>query len=244
MPTIYSSSSGTADDGYIMNHNETAWIGARDGSSGTVSTANMYSGNFTVVTRNPTRGGGTVYGVTRSFMVFDTSLISTNVLTATLSIRGHSGNDGSVIAVKSNAFGGDGGTALATTDFNNIVGFSPGSSLAGSATVYGTQILTTNWSTTGYNDWSATQDLKDDMENNDVVIICFMDYTNDYLNVALTSNGYLNIGAFYAEYSGVSRDPKIVYTTGYGNTVNGVAGANIKRIKGQASGLIKRVNGV
>ena len=243
MPVISASSSG--NDGLMYIINQSSWANARDATSAsTLLVGSQRTTNFTQVVRSAGRGGGNVYSVYRSFLFFDTSGITATVASAELSIRGYSANDGSVIAVKSTAFGGDGGTALAASDFNAISGWSAGSSLAGSATVYGAQKTTTNWTTSGGTDFTATSDLLTDMKNNDVVIICFMDYTNDYLNVALTSNGYLNIGAFYAEYSGVSRDPKIVYTTGYGNTVNGVAGANIKRIKGQASGLIKRVNGV
>ena len=179
-------------------------------------------------------------------MVFDTSGIIGTLASATLSIRGFNSNDGSVIAVKSNAYGGDGGTALANADFNNIVGYSTGSSLAGSATVYGSQILTSSWSTSGYNNFTATSDLLTDMKNQNVVIICFMDYTNDYLNSALTSNVTLNCGAYYAEYTGTTRDPKIDYTlaTGYANDVNGVASANIGKVMGVATANIEKVNGI
>ena len=114
--------------------------------------------------------------------------------------------------MKSTAFGGDGGTALATTDLDAITGYSAGSSLAGNATIYGPQILTSSWSTSGYNDFTGTSDLRADMQNNDVVIICFMDYTNDYLNVAPTSDTTYNCGAYYSNNSGTSYDPYIEYT--------------------------------
>ena len=180
-------------------------------------------------------------------MYFDSSSITSSVASATINIYGFSGNDGSIIAVKSTAFGGDGGTALASTDFNNISGFSTGSSLDGNATVYAPQILTTNWSTTAYNSMTGTSDLKTDMQNNDVVIICFMDYTNDYLNSALTSDLTLNIGGQYTEFGGSSttKDPYIEYTlAGYGNNVNGVAAANISKVKGVATASIDKIIGV
>ena len=248
MPTIYSSSSGTEDDGYVSIDSQSSWANARDATSGSyVTDALTNTNNFTRVSRSNTRGGGIAYGVSRSFLVFDTSGITATVASATLSIRGVGANDGSVIAVKSTAFGGDGGTSLASGDFNAISGYSSGSSLAGSATIYGPQILTTSWSTSGYNDFTATSDLLTDMQNNNVVIICFMDYTNDYLNSALTSNAYLNCGAYYTEYSGTSRDPKIDYTlavTGYANDVNGVASANIGKVNGVATASINKVNGI
>jgi hypothetical protein len=247
MPVIYSSPSGATDDGRIYKYGAPSWAGARDVTSGSVYLGSQYSTQFTWVSRFGTRGGGTGYSVYRSFMVFDTSGITSTVASAELSIRGYSQNDGSVIAVKSTAYGGDGGTALAGGDFDAISGWSAGSSLAGSATVYGAQILTSSWSTSGWNDFTATSDLLTDMKNNDVVIICFMDYTNDYLNSALTSNVTLNCGGYYAEYGGTSLDPHIDYTlaaTGYANSVNGVASANIGKINGVATANIGKVNGI
>ena len=243
MPVIYPSHASL--DGYVAKTWQTSWANARDATSGSVSTSTTGHGFFTAAARESARGGGTGYHVYRSFVVFDTSGITATVASATLSIYGTSGNDGSVIAVKSTAFGGDGGTALASGDFDAIVGWSAGSSLAGSATVYGSQILTTSWSTSGYNNFTATSDLLTDMKNNDVVIICFMDYTNDYLNSALTSNATLNCGAWYTDYPGTVRDPKIDYTSaGYANSVNGVAAANIAKVNGVATANISKVNGI
>jgi len=248
MPIIYSSSSGTEDDGLVAKTNQSSWANARDATSGTAQDGFAQSSSFTLVARGASRTGGIVYSVGRSFLVFDTSGITATVASATLSIYGFSQNDGSIIAVKSTAFGGDGGTSLASGDFNAISGYSSGSSLAGSATTYGPQILTSSWSTSGYNDFTATSDLLTDMKNNDVVIICFMDYTNDYLNSALTSNAFLNCGGHYAEHdgAGTSRDPKIDYTlvTGYGNAVNGIAAANISKVNGIATANISKVNGI
>ena len=245
MPDLY----GNTNDGSCSISNQSSWANARDnnGSSGGVSTSASANSSFTLVSRSATRGGGSAYGIGRSFMYFDTSGITGTVATATIKIHGYTGNDGSIIAVKSTAFGGDGGTALASTDLDNISGFSAGSSLDGNATVYAPQILTTSWSTSGYNDMTGTSDLKADMQNNDVVIICFMDYTNDYLNVEPSSNVSLNIGARYTESggSGTSQDPYIEYTLGgYANNVNGVASANIGKIKGVATASIDKVIGV
>jgi hypothetical protein len=243
MPIIYAST----DDGYVGAINQSSWANARDATSGgSKSTVGTTSTVFTAVSKGLSRGGAITYTVYRTFMYFDTSSITSTVASATLSVRGLFANDGSVIAVKSDAFGGDGGTALANADFNNIVGYSAGSSLAGSATIYGSQILTTSWSTSGYNNFTATSDLLTDMKNNNVVIICFMDYTNDYLNVGV-SGGFLNTGAYTANYGGTSRDPKIDYTlapTGYGNAVNGIAAASIGKINGVATASIEKVNGI
>jgi len=245
MPDLY----GNTDDGQCSISAQSSWANARDnnGSSGGTSLGGSASSNFCMVNKSATRGGGSSFGIIRSFMYFDTSGITGTVATATIKIHGSSGNDGSIIAVKSTAFGGDGGTALASTDLDNISGFSAGSSLDGSATVYAPQILTTNWSTSGYNDMTGTSDLKTDMQNNNVVIICFMDYTNDYLNVAPTSNAVLNIGGTYTESggSGTSQDPYIEYTLGgYANNVNGALAIKIGKVKGVATTSIDKIIGV
>ena len=245
MPDLY----GNTDDGRCSISAQSSWANARDhnGSGGLVNTSNAANSLFTLISKAATRGGGSAYGIGRSFMYFDTSGITGTVATATIKIHGYSGNDGSIIAVKSTAFGGDGGTALASTDLDNISGFSAGSSLDGNATVYAPQILTTNWSTTGYNDMTGTSDLKADMQNNDVVIICFMDYTNDYLNVAPTSNAALNIGARFTESggSGTSQDPYIEYTLGgYANNINGVLAVKIGEVNNLATADIDKIIGV
>ena len=132
-------------------------------------------------------------------------------------------------------------------DFDAISGYSSGSSLAGSATIYGPQILTSSWTTSAYNTFTATSDLLADMQNNDEVIICFMDYTNDYLNVALTSDGTFYCGLYFAEASGSSNDPQIDYTlstAGYVHSVTGVAAANIGKVNAVATANIETVIGV
>tara|TARA_Y100000593_G_scaffold5565_1_gene10946 strand:- start:620 stop:1366 length:747 start_codon:yes stop_codon:yes gene_type:complete len=248
MPVIYSSSTGNTDDVYLSRVYQSSWANARDATTSNSSSDGFSQNtNFTWVynTVDP-RSGANVYGIRRSFMVFDTSGISATVALAELSVRGYSANDGSVIAVKSDAYGGDGGTNWSTSDVNNIVGWSAGSSLAGSATVYGAQKTTTNWTTSGWNNFTATSDLLTDMKNNNVVIVCFMDYTNDYLNVAPSSGDSLNCGGYYAEKTSPDYRPHIDYTlaTGYGNSVNGVASASISKINGIATASIEKVNGV
>ena len=71
-----------------------------------------------------------------------------------------------------------------------------------------------------------------------------MDYTNDYLNSAPTSNDTLNVGAYYTDYTGTSRDPYIEYTLGYGNTVTGIEPADIEEVTGIATASISKVNGI
>ena len=237
-----------ASDGQVYSSPNGTWASARDDTSGTVTATTAASNtDFTAVSRFGSRGGGNTYKVNRSFMWFDTSSITGTVSAATIKVRGKTANDGSVIAVKSTAFGGDGSASLAATDFDNITGYRAGASLAGNATIYGPQILTSSWSTSAYNDFTGTSDLRTDMQNNDAVIICFMDYTNDYLNSTPGSNGTSNCGAYHTEYTGTSLDPYIEYTvsaSGYTHDINGVAAASVGKVNSVATASIGKINSV
>ena len=240
MPNLYSNT----NDGRILSSTTSSWATARDDTTGnSTNTTLTQAQSFTDVYRASGRAG-TNYRVGRSFMYFDTSGITGNVLTATIKIRGYTGNDGSIIAVKSTAFGGDGGTALANADIDAITGWTTGASAAGNVTDYSNSITTSSWNTGAYNSLTGTSNLKNDMKNNNVVIICFMDYTNDYLNSAPTSNDTLNVGAYYTDYTGTSRDPYIEYTLGYGNTVTGIEPADIEEVTGIATASISKINGI
>ena len=243
MADLYSSN----DDGGIISVINATWANARDDDSGTLSgVAHSSSSSFTAASRFNARGGGNSYRVIRSFMWFDTSGITATVESATIKIFGLSANDGSVIAVKSTAFGGDGGTALHGDDLDAITGYSAGASLAGNATTYGPQILTSSWSTSAYNEFTGTSDLLADMQNNDAVIICFLDYTNDYLNSAPTSSATFNCGAYFTNNTGTSKDPYIEYelASGYTHNVIGVAAANIGEVNAVATANIGKINSV
>jgi len=242
MPKIYSCSSGTKDDGYVFKSGQSSWANARDATSGTVNLHSTRSSAAIAAQYFLGRGGGDDFRVFRSFFVFDTTIITQTLSEAKIGLKGYVASSGSAIAVKSTAFGGDGGTALAGGDIDAISGWSAGSSLAGSATVYGSQI--TSWSSSTYNEFTGTSDLLADIKNNNVVIICVMNYTQDYLNNAPTSSN--QAGIHFAEFSGTLSDPYIDFTlaTGYGNSVNGVASANIGKINGVATASIEKVNGI
>ena len=233
-------------DGWISSNNQSSWAAARDITSGLSPDTNDTATAFPVMSaRFGSRGAGNTYRVIRSFMWFDTSGITGTVSAATIKIRGYNQNSGSIIAVKSTAFGGDGGTALAAGDIDAMPGWTTGASAAGNVTNYSTQI-TSGWNIGGYNDLVGTSDLRSDMENNNVVIICLMDYTYDYLNTAHTTNTSKGIGFYWTDYGGTSRDPYIEYTiaTGYGNAVNRITPSNISKINGIATANISKVNGI
>ena len=233
-------------DGSCFVSNQSTWLQARDSAGGT--SADNYSSHTSAirVRRQAGRGGGTLYGVTRSFYHFNTASITSPVSSATLKLHGIGSGDNtaSIIGVKSNAFGGDGNSDLVNGDFDSIVGYATGQDLTGNATDYTGRILTTAWNTSGYNDLESTAALRTDMYNDDDVIICVMDYTNDYLNVALTSNVALTYGLVFTEYSSTSADPYIEYELQTMTKVNGVADGDITKVIGTTNSNMAKINNI
>jgi hypothetical protein len=77
------------------------------------------------------------------------------------------------IVLKSSAFGGDGGTALTTSDFYSEVDYS---------TPYTSEI--TSWSRTSTNNITLGATAKGDMKNNTAFIVALVEHDSDYLNTA------------------------------------------------------------
>ena len=245
MPTINVNRQGTATGAVSSNFNT-----ARTSAAGSVNDGDTSSSIHVQYFHSASRGGLTKR-FKRVFLHFDTSGITGTLSAAHVDVRGTSSSDpNDTIMIKSTAFGGDGGTALAAGDIDAIVGWTTGASAEGNVTKYSSPALgaglSTTWSTSGYNDLASTSDLRSDMKNNNVVIVCFMDYTNDFRNTALTSNVSLSTGLWWTDYSGTSNDPHIEYTiaAGYANNVNGVAAASISKINGVATASIEKVNGI
>jgi len=245
MAVIYS---GTGD-GRLGSGIQSSWAAARDIATATSFSAGDINSTTAVGTSFSTgRGGATNFSISRSFFLFDTSGISGSVTDASFQLYGYLLDDASMIAVKGTAYGGDGGSSLATSDIDSIAGFSSGSSLDGSATVYSSNDIAENtFNENAYNDFGGSSSLKSDMQNNDVVIICVMDKTHDYLNVAPTStsdDGFT--GLTFANYSGTDRDPKIVYTeaSGYTHKISAIAASSIAEVNTLVTASIGKVNTV
>jgi len=245
MATIFASYTDTT--AYAIE--QTSWEDARDHAGGGIvhHSTTRYNRGISVNLEEG-KGGTWLYAVYRSFFKFDTSGISGTVSAATIKIHGWTSyGSPDVIAVKSNAFTGGGGTIQAS-DFNNIVGFTTGASLNGNATDYSAAIESGNWDASDFNDFTSTASLRTDMQNENEVIICLMNYTFDYLNQepeAGEPQAY-QAGCYFQNYSGTSKDPYIDYTvaTGYGHDVCGVASANISEVDGVATANISKVIGV
>ena len=166
----------------------------------------------------------------RVFLHFDTSGITGTVTAAHIDINGGSGVDADpndTIMIKSTAFGGDGGTALATSDHFSSLDYS---------TAYSDELTT--WST-GNNEYTLTAAALADIKNNDHFTLAIIDNDSDYANSSTTSTSDI----------GIDFDVTITldYTesaAGYTHDVNSVSAASIGKVNSIATASIGKINSV
>ena len=203
------------------------------------------SGNFN--TARGSAAGGVTDGVTgsklvqyfhsgrgkrfqRAFLYFDTSGITGTLSAAHIDITGSgagSPNPNDTIMIKSTAFGGDGGTALATTDFFLSLDYS---------TAYSTEL--TSWNHAGNNEYTLTAAALADIKNNDHFTLAIVEHDSDY-----TNSDQANISDIQIDFdTTITLDYTAV--TGYANDVIGVATGNIGKVIGVATASIDKVIGV
>ena len=209
MATIYANT----QDGYVARLNQSTWSNARANSSGTTGSSTgvaFYQGISGI--KASSRGGGSVYTIYRSFMAFDVSGISANVDSATLKIYGFNQSSGDLIAVKATSDI----QILGTADFEAIEGWdssgtdgSGGGDMESSVTKYSNEITT--WSSFSYIDIALNAQAKADMRDNGTINIALINFDYDLKDVEPTDSTGRN-GLFYQNYTGTSRDPKLVYT--------------------------------
>ena len=223
-----------AADGYIDSGSQSSHANARGASSGTASTSGTSHVEAVRYFKSSGRGA-TSYFVRRVFLWFDTSGITGTLSEATLKVY-PVGNACDIIAVKSDAFGGDGSASLADADFNNV-DFS---------TAYSAEIPSGDLGAGAYRDIALNSTALADMKNNNVIINSLMTYHEDYSNTEPGADVNTRFGMHFRDFGGISRDPYIDYTlsTGYGHRVNGVSSASISKINGVATASISKVNGI
>lgn len=232
-----------ANDGVVTISSQTSHANARDADSATVSQTTSDSSTTGVrYIKSSGRGGGSSYFISRTFFYFDTSTISSTVVSATLRIFGKNNGLADLIVMKSDAFGGDGGTALATTDFNNIVGQTDGESMSVSSGCVEYSSEVASWNTSTVNVITLNAAALSDMVSDDFFIIALVQFDNDYLNVDPPIPVSLTTGVFLSEVSNTAQKPTLRYNLGYGNDVIGLAAANIGKINTVATANIGKVN--
>ena len=244
-----------AADG-IITKAASSLAGARNASSG--SAINLVgSSTRGVFEAKSTAGRGSLTRTfTRSFFWFDTSGV-TDCTAVTLELVGHTSTSNSIqgegiVVLKSDAFAGDTSASLASTDFNNILGWDGSSDMTG-ATHYSAapsiQFTSDSWSTSGYNSIPLGSGAQNDINNNNYIILCCVSYKYDYLNVDPVDNSGLstaalanNLGCFHTPSSGDGRRPRlnITHATSIGK-INGVAFTGIAKVNSVAKADIGKI---
>ena len=166
----------------------------------------------------------------RVFLHFDTSGITGTVTAAHIDINGGGGVDGDpndTIIIKSTAFGGDGGTALATSDHFSSLDY---------GTAYSNELTT--WST-GNNEYTLTAAALADIKNNDHFTVAIIDNDNDYANSATTGISDITI-----DFDVTITLDYTESAAGYTHDVNSVAAASIGKVNSVATASIGKINSV
>ena len=166
----------------------------------------------------------------RVFLHFDTSGITGTVTAAHIDINGGvvaDADPNDTIMIKSTAFGGDGGTALATSDHFSSLDYS---------TAYSDELTT--WST-GNNEYTLTAAALADIKNNDHFTLAIVDHDNDYANSATTGVADITI-----DFDVTITLDYTESASGYTHDVNGLAAASIGKVSSVATASIGKINSV
>ena len=231
MPDIFSNTNdGKIDTGNLSSHSA-----ARGASTGTATANENQSSSAIKYFKTSGRGAATV-AIARSFFFFDTSGVTGTVSSATLDISFASNvfsGGFNIIIAKSDAFGGDGSTALSNDDFNNV-DFS---------TAYASAVAT-GGSTTGTATFTLNATALADIKNNDAFIVALLESDHDFSN---SEPGDINktLAITFSETGGTSSDPKLSYTlaTGYSHDIMAVAAASIGKVNTVATANVGKVSG-
>ena len=208
--------------------------GARDASSGTFSGT---SSRFASAIKYSKVAGlrGNTFNVTRYFIEFDTSGISTTPVSADLSLYGFSNNSADFFAVKADFSDGSIGNA----DFDSIDGWSAGADNSSNVTKYSAEVET--FSTSAFNDIALNSTALSDMASVDNFKICLIQAENDLANVEATTTPTTGL---WRTFNTIHLDYTAGSAAGYTHKVLGVAAGSIGKVKSVATANIGKVNSV
>ena len=227
--TVYASTNTNGRG--IINVSNTDWDDAINATSGGVNSST--SNSFAVRAGAITGRGGTEYRVWRSFAYFDLSSITTTITAATVKVYGAgSVNNGGTMGMYASTAFNDNGTALASTDFDEVT-----------STLYSaTTFNELTWNKSGLNSFALNAVAITNANADDYLNVCFRD-DHDVDEEAPEDDNYLGINF---QSSGTNRI-QIVVThddPGYGNNVNGVTASNIVKINDVATASITKLNDI
>ena len=170
MPTLNTSKTGTA-----IGQSSATFATARQ--NGFSVQANPTNNQVTAIAYTANAGRGSItHGIRRTFLYFDTSGLTGTISNTSLNIVGNTNDSADVIVLKSTAFGGDGSSNLATSDFFSSIDFS---------TAYSSEY--DSWTATGTNNINLNSTANTDIQNNDAFICAIVEHTNDFSNTAASS---------------------------------------------------------
>lgn len=225
--------------GNVVNAALLNWVGdVRNAATGTY--AITYTGNTLVSTAIyisfiSSRGAyqGAAYRVPLFFDV--SSITATNTISAaTLKVWGYGGAMATdTIVVKGTAWGGNGSTStLSTSDFSNL-DFS---------TAYSSKDLA--WGGAVYNDFTLNATAISDMNTNGYLNCFVIEGDYDYDGDTPAVGTILSAGIEFLDPTNKIKVELTYSPSGYGNNVNGVASANIKKVIEVGTAQIDNVIGV
>lgn len=167
---------------------------------------------------------------TRAFIHFDTSGITGTVTAAHIDIQGGStiqGDPNDTILIKSTAFGGDGGTAISTSDMFSSLDYS---------TAYSTELTT--WSTSN-NEYTLTSAALSDIQNNNDFTVAVIMHDSDFQNTDTNATEDIQI-----DFNTTITLDYTLAPSGYSHKVSGVASGSIAKVNTVATASIGKINTV
>ena len=175
-----------------------------------------------------TTQSGIVFNMIRTFLYFNTTNITGAVSNVSLEMSGDTNSSADVIVLKSTAYGGNGATTLATSDFYSTVNYT--TPYSSNYTTWGPQVSIPLNSTA-----------KADIQSNNEFICVIVEFYRDYSNSAGTSaaskiNGITFSKAINLVYTCPTCAPSI--------TLNSVGYGNIDKWDGTSWSNISKINGV
>ncbi len=173
----------------------------------------------------------------RVFLFFDdldTATGGGTITAATLKVYNSGGSNSiNTIPVEATAWGGDGTTStLSISDYSNLDQSVP----------YASEDL--SWGGASYNDFALNATAIAAMNTDGYLNVAVIEGEHDYGNTSPTLDDTSELASVKFVDGTNPIKLELTYTTGYGNTVTGVATANIGEVNGVATANIGKVIGV
>lgn len=232
MPTINSATTRGSVQASGNDLLYTSWEEIRDFANGTSVTVNTDDSNAILAGETITKIS-TTWDCRRYFMAFDTSSVTSVPGSGFLNIQGFTTSTVDFYGVK--ATSPSTGTNIATTDYSNIVGYTPGLPMAGNVTDY-TDYVPAGISTTSYTSIPLTSAALSDMDSLSVLKIALVS-SYDY--------DYVWFGGFVTQRfrTGISAtNPPYITYTGFGGKIFSIPLIDVSKVNDISISNINKIN--